>query len=192
METLIQRLAKSLEKEGLKVGSFKAQTWLREKTKSLAVNRKSLMKNSDQTRGGVLTGRMFHFFYDPKLKKTLPYYDRFPLTIPIKFYDDGFLGINLHYLSPKMRIAFLNKLSEYINNTKYDQSTKFRISYAFLTKASELSEFQPCLKRYLGDHVQSQFLEIEPNEWDIACLLPSEYFAKKSQTMVWHHSKEWV
>ena len=45
-----------------------------------------------------------------KLKNKLPYYDRFPLTLPIEQYSDGFLGINLHYLSILMRIRLLDRL----------------------------------------------------------------------------------
>ena len=46
-------------------------------------------------------GRLNMFFYDPKFKKTLPYYDTFPLVLPLEPYSDGFLGINLHYLPMK-------------------------------------------------------------------------------------------
>ena len=38
------------------------------------------------------------FVYDPKYKKTLPYYDTFPLVLPLERYSDGFLGLNFHYL----------------------------------------------------------------------------------------------
>ena len=41
-------------------------------------------------------GKMNMFFYDPKHKKKLPYYDTFPLVLPIERYNDGFLGINFH------------------------------------------------------------------------------------------------
>ena len=47
-------------------------------------------------------GRMSMFIYDPKLKDKLPYYDTFPLVLPIETYSNGFLGINLHYLSVPM------------------------------------------------------------------------------------------
>ena len=41
-------------------------------------------------------GRLNMFTYNPKHKKTLPYYDTFPLVLPIEKYPDGFLGINFH------------------------------------------------------------------------------------------------
>ena len=44
-------------------------------------------------------GRLNMFLYDPKYKDKLPYYDVFPLVLPIQRYSDGFLGINFHYLT---------------------------------------------------------------------------------------------
>ena len=52
-------------------------------------------------------GRLNMFFYDPKLKATLPYYDRFPLVLPLKRFENGFLGINFHYLPIPLRILSL-------------------------------------------------------------------------------------
>jgi hypothetical protein len=57
-----------------------------------------------------LIGALYFFVYDPKGKHDLPYYDRFPLVMPLQRYDDGFLGLNLHYLPLKYRVAFMRKL----------------------------------------------------------------------------------
>jgi len=190
VQTLLQRLDASLKKEGLAPGTRKAQAWLVQKTKSLKPSRQALMKDREQQRNKTIVGRMYHFFYDPKLKETLPYYDRFPLVIPIKRYSDGFLGLNLHYLPPKRRVRLLNKLSAYLTNDEYDEKTRFRLSYSILQRATNLPEFEPCLKRYLYLHVESRFLEIPAEEWDIACLLPTEQFAKKSKDFVQRASVE--
>ena len=47
---------------------------------------------------------MYNFSYDPN-KKQLPYYDRFPLCIPVQPYTDGF-GMNLHYIAPNIKAQF--------------------------------------------------------------------------------------
>jgi len=188
VQTLLQRLDASLKKEGLTPGTRKAQAWLLQKTKNLKPSRQAFLKDREQQRNKTIVGRMYHFFYDPKLKETLPYYDRFPLVIPIKQYSDGFLGLNLHYLSPKRRVRLLNKLSAYLTNDQYDEKTRFRLSYDILQRATNIPEFEPCLKRYLYPHVESRFLEIPAEEWDIACLLPTEQFAKKSKDFVHQES----
>ena len=63
------------------------------------------------------------FFYDPKMKKKLPYYDRFPLILPIEQYSNGFLGINFHYLSMPIRIRLLDRIMNFVNNKKLDDTT---------------------------------------------------------------------
>ena len=40
--------------------------------------------------GRPSAGRMSMFFYDPKFKNRLPYYDTFPLVLPIRTYERWF------------------------------------------------------------------------------------------------------
>jgi hypothetical protein len=129
-------------------------------------------------------GKMFMFWYDAKLKDELPYWDRLPLVFPIEIYKDGFLGINLHYLSPMLRAKLMDALYTTINNRRYDETTKLRINYAILKSAAKFRGFKPCVKRYLTSHVQSQFITIEPTEWDMALMLPTERFVKKRKQTV--------
>jgi len=187
-QTLLQRLEAALRKEALAPGTRQAQQWLLQKTKNLKPTRQALLNDKENLRNKTIIGRMYYFFYDPKLKDILPYYDRFPLVIPIERYADGFLGLNLHYVTPKTRVRLLNKLSAYLTNDQYDEKTRFRLSYDMLRGASSISEFEPCLKRYLYTQVESRFLEIPAAEWDIACLLPNEQFAKKSTSFVQRES----
>ena len=46
-------------------------------------------------------GRLNMFFYDPKFKKTLPYYDTFPLVLPLERYSDGFSSRDYYSCSIK-------------------------------------------------------------------------------------------
>jgi len=105
-------------------------------------------------------------------------------------YQNGFLGLNLHYIHPKQRITLLDKLSETLNNDKYDDTTKFRINYAYLKSASRIYEATPCIKRYFYSNIQSRFLEISPNEWDIAALLPAENFVGATTSKVFSDSRK--
>jgi len=56
-------------------------------------------------------GDLFCYHYDPKYKKTLPYYDAFPLIMLIGADKDTFLGCNFHYLNPRFRAILLDKLT---------------------------------------------------------------------------------
>ena len=187
---LIDRIKSSLAKEGLTPRTNAARTWLRSKVKDLKPNPITIMKDNQRLKNKSMIGRMYFYFYDPKHKDRLPYYDRFPLVIPIERYPDGFLGLNLHYIHPKQRIVLLDKLSDLTSNDKYDETTRLRISYDFLSRASKIFEAQPCIKRYLFTHIESRFLEITADEWDIACMLPAENFIGASTSKVFSDSRK--
>ena len=58
-------------------------------------------------------GRLNLFFYDPKTKNKLPYYDIFPLVLPLEPIKGGFLGMNFHYLPYLLRLQLLESLEGY-------------------------------------------------------------------------------
>ena len=190
MAYLIDRIKSSLAKEGLTPRSNQARTWLQSKIKELKPNRTSLMRDRNKLKESSVIGKMYFYFYDPKTKDTMPYYDRFPLVIPIESYNDGFLGLNLHYIAPKYRMTLLDKLSVTASNKTYDERTKLRLNYKYLANASRVFEATPCIKRYLFSQIQSRFLEITADEWDIAALLPMESFVGASTSKVYAESEE--
>ena len=134
-------------------------------------------------------GRLNMFFYDPKYKKTLPYYDTFPLVLPLERYDDGFLGINLHYLPMTLRIRLLDRLVDYSNNTKFDESTRLAVDYS---KLKNLNLIKPTLKRYLAGRVKTQFRRIDADEFTVAALLPVQRFKKASASEVYSDSRKMI
>ena len=190
MAYLIDRIQTSIQKEGLQPRTRASRQWLNSKVNSLKPTPSSLMADRERLRDKSFVGKMYFFFYDPKLKNSLPYYDRFPLVIPIERYSDGFLGLNLHYIHPKQRIILLDKLSDTATNRRFDEKTKLRLSYQYLASASTAFQAMPCIKRYLFSHLTSRFLEIPADEWDIAALLPVEQFEKASKSKVYAESRK--
>ena len=188
MAYLLKRINEQLAKAGLQPRTNQARAWLRAKINNLKPSRQALLSDKGRTRDTTIIGRMYFYYYDPKTKDSLPYYDKFPLVIPIEQYRDGFLGLNLHYIHPKQRILLLDTLSEYANNSKYDASTKLRLSYDLLKRAGTAYQATPCIKRYLFAHVQSRFVEITADEWDIAALIPGNSFVGASNQKVWTES----
>jgi len=190
MAYLLNRIKESLAKEGLTPRTNQARAWLRMKIKDLKPTRAALLKDRDRLKERSVIGKLYFYFYDPKTKEKMKYYDRFPLVIPIERYNDGFLGLNLHYIHPKYRMTMLDKLSATANNSAYDEKTKLRISYKYLAAASKVFEATPCIKRYLFSQIESRFLEISADEWDIAALLPMESFVGASTSKVYADSQE--
>ena len=195
---VFQQLATKGRAEGIdsSVRQRDARTWFRQAAQDINnVNRNRMMND----KRNVVTeldeksiGKMFTFFYDPKLKETLPYYDTFPLIFLIGFKEQGFLGINLHYLPPVLRARLMDALYQTINNQKYNDTTKLKINYEILASASRFRHFKPCVKHYLHDHVRSGYLNIEPINWDSALMLPTEQFKKATKDRIWRDSREMI
>jgi hypothetical protein len=156
-----------------------AVDWFIGKAKTASGYRKNLMSKPDRDRSSTVIGKMYFFYYDPKHKKTLPMYDRFPLVFPIEPYADGFLGLNLHYLSGSQRGGLLNALMKYKTARNMTETSKLRLSYDLLQGTKAMGLAQPCIKRYLFGHVRSPFIEIIPAEWENAIALPVEMFVYK-------------
>ena len=190
MAYLIDRIQSSLQKEGLDSRSKKSRDWLRTKIQTMKPTRASLMNDMNRLRENTIIGKMYFYSYDAKTKDKLPYFDRFPLVIPIEEYRNGFLGLNLHYIHPKQRLILLDKLSTYTNNDKYDKTTKLRLSYQLLKSAAKVYETQACIKKYLFTNIRSRFLEISADEWDIAALIPAEDFTGASSNKVYADSRK--
>ena len=135
-------------------------------------------------------GKMYLYFYDPKWKAKLPYYDEFPCVIPMNFYDDGFLGLNLHYLPYAERAILLNALYEVESNHKLDERKKFNISYGkILSNFGKFKRAKPCIKRYLYKHMKSRPLRVHYKNWPLMAFLPVQRFQKATQQKVWADSR---
>jgi len=132
-------------------------------------------------------GGMYMYFYDPKHKEKLPYYDRFPLIFVLEQYDNGFLGINLHYLPHVLRARLMDQLYTIAVETKNDDM-RLKVSYGLLKSASRFKYFKPCVKRYLTSHVQSRIYNVHSDNWDKALMLPLQRFTKASASKVWTDS----
>ena len=190
MAYLLDRINEQLGKTGYLPRTREARDWLLAKTQTLNPNRQELLRDQDRLVNRSMIGRMYFYFYDPKTKDMLPYYDRFPLVIPIELYPDGFLGLNLHYIHPKQRIILLDKLASFANNKQFDETTKLRLTYQTIKSASRIFEAKPCIKRYFWKNVKSRFVEITADEWDIAALVPYEYFVGTNKHNVWTESRK--
>ena len=135
MASLLYRLEQEAFRAGIQARTDDARDWFRAKVKQLCkINRQQLLRDEALIRKSrTMMGHMYMYFYDPKHRETLPYYDAFPLTIMVERAPGGFYGLNLHYLKPNTRAIFLDKLTDTLTNDKYDESTRFRARYNLLS-----------------------------------------------------------
>ena len=112
----------------LQGNKMKSASWYRNAVSLIADRSSPSELFSGKLLGRPSEGRMSMFFYDPKFKQRLPYYDTFPLVLPLEPMRGGFIGLNFHYLYGA-RFKFLQQLQSYASNGKFDQSTKIQASY---------------------------------------------------------------
>jgi len=180
-----ESLFKELEIEAFRAGitprTKQSIEWFRNKAEEMfrgrVIRRDSILEDEvlkqtkkpiDRVSGPI--GKMYMYFYDPKFKKTLPYYDRFPLIIMLGPAKGGFYGANLHYLSPVVRARLLDGI---LGNGK-------GIPQKYI---------KPTIHHYLYKHVRSAYAEVDKPEWEIATFMPTAQFKGASLSKVYRDSK---
>jgi len=190
-ESKLTKLAEERKATGFKTMSKDSISWLKDKIEEVKRPTsiiKSMSKELMRQEFVPNIGMLYCFYYDPKTKAELPYWDIFPIVLILEKYNDGFLGLNLHYLPINYRTAFLSKLMKFAQMTKDNDIKRMRISYEILAATKRYAEFKPCLKRYLHTHLRSRLLKVQPNEWDTAIMLPLQQFRGARATTVWKDS----
>ena len=188
-ESYLDTLKKAINTNNIQSKARAAGNWFRSivgraRGKFSSETPSSILAKHEAAANQVL-GKMYFFKYDPKWKKELPWYDTFPLVFPIKTYSNGFLGLNFHYLNPKERAVLMDQLKSFASNKRFDESTKLLLTYQTI---KNMGRARPTIHRYIGSHVQSKFVLVNSDEWEVALFLPVERFKKASKKQVWAHS----
>jgi hypothetical protein len=193
MSNIFNRLELQAFRAGVTPRTKESREWFRKKASNMrSINREALMKEEPLRQGNKrIIGSMQMFFYDPKTKDTLPYYDKFPLVIVVGPAEGGFYGLNLHYLPPILRAKMLDALME-VASSKNSDDAKFNITYKRLQSISKLKYYKPCFKHYLNEHVKSRFAEVPAPEWEIATFLPTADFRKANSQKVFYDSRQMI
>jgi len=151
--------------------------WYKKKVADLSnrISAARLMRDG-KTKKAPSFNKLHFFRYNPKLKATLPYYDTFPLVMPIQAAAGGFLGINFHYLPIPLRMKLLETLDK----------RNFTGNYS---KLKNIREVKPTIKHYLRKQFVSGFLELEEDDYAPAIFMPVAQFKKASASRVWRDSR---
>ena len=161
--------------------------WYRNRIRELGTPTQRELLRDGRLAGRFHVGRLNMFVYDPKYKNKLPYYDVFPLVLPIERYDNGFLGINFHYLPYALRARLLDRLERFTRGSKDD--ARILASYSGLKNVGLV---KPTLKRYLSTKVRSRFRRIDSEDFLTALMLPVQRFRKSNVNKVWSDSRKMI
>ena len=166
-KNLFQKVEFEAFRAGITPRTRESRAWFRKRVQNMRVNRRELMASDPiEERSRSASGSMYMFFYDAKHRDTLPYWDAFPLIVAVGPAPKGFYGMNLHYLPIPLRAKFLDELMEITNNKRFDETTKFNVSYSFLKRAANMRYFKPCYKHYLTSQVDGNLSYIPPRMGD--------------------------
>mgnify|MGYP003112798396 FL=1 len=188
-KSFLEKLRDALNKNQGTVKTRNAKDWFQRRARALKSelrNKFTQVDTADEfyaksrktSKRSIGPGSMFAYFYDPKYKKELKYYDRFPLVLVFDFKPNGFIGCNFHYLPPLLRAKLM------------DEIDKARgINWKAL---SRIKEVKPTVKRYLFKHISSKVVEIDDDEREIALFLPTERFKKEDKLVVWGDSRRMI
>ena len=175
----------------LKAGDTdRSGTWYRQQVNRIAsaTTARQLFR-SGKLNGRPSVGRLNLFGYNPKYRKTLPYYDIFPLVLPLEPIKGGFMGMNFHYLPPLLSFRLLERLQATATDRRFDSRTKFEVSYDDVRR---IKIVKPTIKKYLYSYVQTGFLRINADEAAIAIYLPVQRFKKASEATVYSDSRRFI
>ena len=141
----------------------------------------------------LLNGQLLFFKYIPTdekflERKTKNYYDIFPLIFVTETHRGGFQGINLHYLSPDMRIMLfdtIEKLLPIIPGYKIE-ANRTKINYEKLKRSkTTLKFFAPCYRQYRWSGLQKPPIAIPYQFWKLLAEKDLGYFMKGKKSLIY-------
>jgi len=182
----VGRYVDLIKKQSLSKASEDSQKWYNDQQKLLhksgltAETAISQQRKYNVTQSKFEPGEMYLFRYDPKYKDVLPVWDMYPLVFPYDFTDNGFIGLNLHFLSYKDRAELLDMLVKYKDSKTLNEHTKLKISWEILKRASTFKAAEQSIRRYLWTHVKTDFKKIDSRLWGLAVSLPLAKFTRNS------------
>ena len=168
----------------------RSATWYRSQVNRIASGKTAgqlFREGKLQARPSV--GRLNLFGYNPKLRAKLPYYDIFPLVLPLEPIKGGFMGMNFHYLPPLLRFRLLERMQARASDRRFDSKTKFEVNY---DDVKNIKIVKPTIKKYLYAYCQTGFLRINADDAAIAIYLPVQRFKKASDAVVYSDSRKFL
>lgn len=98
------------------------------------------------------------------------YWDKFPLVIIVRPFNDHFYGFNLHYLDHDTRTKIISVIKRFKRNGNAKDTFKF--IYPFLDALVKLGTYNFAYKNYSYSALESKFVIIQPKYYDLVTQLP--------------------
>jgi hypothetical protein len=150
-----------------------------------------LMTKGQRGVSDIIPGTIMTYMYDAKNAETLEYWDRAPLIIFLDVQKNGnWLGLNLHYIEPRVRAKILGLLMKTVTAKKLRHDVRMRITYQMCQQIAAYKPLGFCLKSYIPQRITTKIVRIQPLDWQHAIFFPSDRFQKASNRKVWSDAKK--
>lgn len=133
----------------------------------------------------MIPGMFYTFTYQAT---TTRQYDKFPLILVLDRTADSILGMNFHYLPPKLRFGLFESMMPLIAPLPVFQLSRVFLTYQKLKQRRLIGKL-PTIKRYTYANIRGRAVFISPIEWAVALAYPSERFVGTTSTTVWSESR---
>lgn len=198
----VNRVLNEFSKFGKDIFSDQSTIWLAKNLSKIQTQLRQGQYNRKQPSSWPISsipnsleeGSMLFFGYDPKTKQKLQFWDAFPLVVLLHKQGNSFLGLNLHYLNPKIRANFLNSLLKFADDPEYavNPNAKMEVSYSLLTRLPKLKPFKAAIKRYYLSSIVTKVNTIPSNEWKYTTFMPLEKFQGATREEVWAWANKYI
>ena len=179
METLYEGILKN-SKETIKKFFKNVASVVKRKAKDIyyEIDRKY---GNHKKRSNFIPGKLLHFRYEAKHREKI--FDRNPLVICLgpskKFPKTHFLGINIHWLPMRDRVAIASFFLE------LRRKRKGKLVYEDIKPFINKFKGHPALRMYIISHVSNKVIEIPDDEmYLVAAGLPTEMFTSYAKAVM--------
>lgn len=115
------------------------------------------------------------FKYEAKYGNKIGYWDKFPIVLIVRPFNDHFYGFNLHYLDEEIRNKILSTVLN-LHKKVPNKKVMYKTIYPFLDALVKIGHYNFAYKNYLYSNIASQFVIIKPQYYHMVSNLPIARF----------------
>lgn len=115
---------------------------------------------------------MVLFKYDATHGNLNGYWDKYPIVLIVRPLPEHFFGFNLHYIEPVMRKKIIDTVYKIVSESMGSRELKFKYLYPFLDGLVKIKHFNHAYKNYNYANLESKFVIINHEYYDLVANLP--------------------
>lgn len=152
-----------------------AQAWLMNEVRRIPnIALKKEIKDSITINGGIAPPmcKIVLFKYNAQMGNSFGYWDKYPLVIIVRPFEDHYFGFNLHYINREGRIKIIDTMNRIIQHGNNNRQYTFKLLYAFLDSLVKAGIAGQSYKNYKYQNMESKFVVIDPKYYGMVANLP--------------------